>query len=86
MILAAGFVVCGCNTTNSTPAAKSDKAAKDEYVTIAPEIGSRVKKRVKRSELQAAENPGSQRKKFTAEDLEMINRPDTAGVTERGSD
>lgn len=85
IVLLAGFLAFGCTTTKTTPEAKSGPAAgaKDEYLTIAPEIGSRVKKRVKRSELQAAENPGSQRKKFKAEDLEQINLPDTAGQMER---
>lgn len=43
-------LLCGCATTDSKPAQESKVS--EEYVTLEPEIGSRVKKRVKKSELK----------------------------------
>lgn len=45
------LLAAGCATTDTKPATENAKPA-DEYVVIEPEIGSRVKRRVKKSELK----------------------------------
>ena len=80
MLLALGLV-SGCNTTaTKTPNATESKEG-DEYVTVAPEIGSRVKKRVKKSELAKESNERSgQRKKFDGDDVVFIQPTQTGPV------
>jgi hypothetical protein len=70
------ILTTGCNTaTAAKPAAKP--ATTDEYVTLEPEIGSRVKKRVKKSEVNGhvGMSPNS-KQKVTAE-TDMNNIPQT---------
>lgn len=80
-LLALGLL-SGCNTTATTKE-KPASADREEYVTVEPEIGSRVKKRVKKSELAQHQNGRSgQRKKFDGDDLTRYAPPMTGPVEE----
>jgi hypothetical protein len=81
-ILLLPLLAVGCATTDTKPAAEESKAA-EEYVKLEPEIGSRVKRRVKKSELKkyVGTNP-SQRSIVTSETDTTMQPGQTTGQVE----
>jgi hypothetical protein len=73
------FLTTGCNTPTDTAAKPAAKpaAATDEYVTLEPEIGSRVKKRVKKSEVNGYVGMSPNSKQKVTADTDMNNMPPT---------
>ncbi len=85
--LAAGSLIlmfaAGCETPPEKTAQKPQNS-KDEYVTVAPEIGSRVPKRVKKSELKDYRGMApTQNGKITAETDTNNAPPMTSGEMEK---
>ena len=65
MILITGLVLAGCTTTGSEKTATAD----DEWVTLPPETGSRLPRRVRRSEIEK----GTTGSKVTVQDATATN-------------
>lgn len=78
LLLAAGslavVLAAGCNTPTEKTA---DRKSSDEYVTLEPEVGSRVKKRVKKSELNGYVGMSPNKKDKITADTDMNNIPRT---------
>lgn len=69
------MLVSGCGTPTDTAAKPA--ADKDEYVTLEPEIGSRVKKRVKKSELPGYVGMSPSKKDKVTSETDMNSIPQT---------
>jgi hypothetical protein len=85
-VVLVSLLVAGCATTDTTPTATAADGAKEEYVKLEPEIGSRVKRRVKKSELKkyVGTSP-SQRAIITAETDTTMPPSQTTGEVERSN-
>ncbi len=75
--------LAACNTTSTTATPGQKKAAKDEYVVIEPEVGSRIKKRVKKSELKNYVGTAPTKREIITEDTDTVQQPTLTGTVER---
>lgn len=76
--------LAGCNTTSATATPEEKKAAKEEYVVVEPEVGSRIKKRIKKSELNRHVGTSPTRHSTVTAETETHHIPTPTGVIERG--
>ncbi|HLP24105.1 MAG TPA: hypothetical protein VK477_00405 [Acidobacteriota bacterium] len=81
LCISALLALAACATKPEQTGATVAPAAKEQYVTTDPEIGSRIKKRVKKGE---ARDKSGQVKNFSAESLQEV-RPDVAQTAERAA-
>lgn len=76
--------IAGCNTTSATATPEEKKAAKEEYVVVEPEVGSRIKKRIKKSELNRHVGTSPTRHSTVTAETETHHIPTPTGVVEKG--